>query len=86
MFIIIVLSEEIKLFQDIKQWLYRIYTQVILFGKPERKKHFVDFGDARRRSSKSTLNYVTNKPGVGRQSGFTRSKRLLKKGTNFLTA
>lgn len=79
MFILIVLSEETKLFQYINRWLYRHCVQAILFGKPEQKKHFVDVGDARRKSSRSTLNCVTNKPGVRRQSEPTRSKQFLKK-------
>jgi hypothetical protein len=83
MFILIVLSEEIKLFQYSKRWLYRHCVQAVLFGKPERKEHFVDVGDARRKSNRSTLNCVTNKPGVRRQSGLTRSKQLLK-GWEFL--
>jgi len=77
MFILIVLSEEIKLFQHIKRSLYGHCVQAILSGKPERKKHFVDVGDARRKSSRSTLNCVTNNPDVSRHSGLTCWKEWL---------
>jgi len=79
MFILIVLSEEIKLFQYTEQWLYRHCIQAILFGRPERKENFVGADDARRKRSMFTLNCVTNEPGVRRQSGLTSSKELLKK-------